>query len=104
MAGGNLCDAAEEYIRCIFQAMNLSSSSMSELALTNLENTLEQTLAAYGINCNIDIRAILKKSTGKHLIVVVSIKVICRDMLFLHCFDLKSLFTFRECIGALLAQ
>ncbi|BFZ06412.1 hypothetical protein BsWGS_09451 [Bradybaena similaris] len=60
-AGGNLCPAAEEYIRCALVAMNLQFLNVSETDLINLENTLKTTLTSNGIYCNIDMRAILRK-------------------------------------------
>ncbi|BFZ06396.1 hypothetical protein BsWGS_09435 [Bradybaena similaris] len=60
-AGEKLCPAADEYIRCAFGALNFQSTSMSETVLDSLENVLEQALTANKIDCNVDIRAILRK-------------------------------------------
>ncbi|BFZ06400.1 hypothetical protein BsWGS_09439 [Bradybaena similaris] len=60
-AGGDLCPAGEEYIRCYFVALNVQTSRLSEANITNLQNTMEEYLSSHGLYCNIDIRAILKK-------------------------------------------
>ncbi|BFZ06399.1 hypothetical protein BsWGS_09438 [Bradybaena similaris] len=60
-SGGDICPAAEEYVRCFFVSLNVPTWSLSETELTNLENALEKNLTAIGIHCDIDISAILRK-------------------------------------------
>ncbi|BFZ06413.1 hypothetical protein BsWGS_09452 [Bradybaena similaris] len=60
-AGGNVCSAEEEFIRCYFVALNIPTSSFSETDLTNMKNMMETNLTAVGIHCDFDMKAIMKK-------------------------------------------